>query len=108
MAWSCKVILRPEQNSIPNIHGDGKRGANWTHIDTDLAHMKEWPGLGNRNYSHVPRPREDFTTRELDTHWFTQSHPKNQDGTTTVHYDSQLESWLRFVESQKQCPDVKV
>jgi hypothetical protein len=99
----AKVMVRPELYLDVGVHGNpsGKPGS--IHFNTDEAHLKEFVGIANRHFNLTVHNRTDFHTHELDTHWFKESHPRNEDGTVTVYFDRDLESWLEYVKSREVC-----
>lgn len=108
----AKLLIQPSKHKheLRDVHIHGRKIPNATagivHFDTSQAHIKEWPGQFEP-YSPTFRLPQDYTVSKDDAssvgiHSFDKAHKMNENGTFTLYYDRDLESWLDFVASRRQ------
>lgn len=101
-----KLFVRPENHIVVNVHGDGIRGTG-VRLPTTQAHLKEWPGwLVHDDHlllkdDLLPKDLLVSDADSLSMHDVRYSHKWNANGTLTLRYDEQLQSWLEELEARK-------
>ena len=99
-----KVIVKPAFHKKVNIHGMGfdLRKPGLMHFDTSIAHLKEWRNVLLKSRRKVNyRPPTDFNIskiHEVDIISLNTGHER-VGGKFLMHYDHELQDWMRFVAS---------
>ena len=108
----AKLLIQPSKHKheLREVHIHGRKIPNATagivHFDTSEAHIKEWPGQFE-TYSPTVRLPQDYTVSKdnassVGIHSFEKAHKVNENGTFTMYYDPDLESWLDFIASRRR------
>ena len=99
-------MVNPALHDHVNVHGhfiqpNPKEGI--IHFSTNVAHLKEWPGLFETVDPQI-RPPRNFTVREendVNIHELKDGHKRNANGTFDIYFDSKLEPWMKYVSKRR-------
>ena len=112
----CKALARPSHHSsffnAHGIYGTPDKTKGEIHVDTSLAHIKEWPSIFKANRNVTVRAPESFVLntsgeqlrREavamLRLHNFPGGYKDVGGDLFKIYYDDELRDWLQFVSAQ--------